>query len=458
MAMAVDGLVSNLNTTELINSLIQVEAAPQTLLKQTLTSTTTLNSAFKTLNSLVASITTTADSAGKPAALAAFTAKSSGAAATATAGADAVPGSISFRVDGVATAQRSVTAASTTWTAGPVLTISRPGEDPVEIAITGGDHASAAAAINAADAGVTATVVRVGTDVDGTPLLRLQLTGSETGEDAAFQVHAGTAAEVAGGTATDLLAQPGAATISTAQDARIVLWEGTAAEQVVTSATGVFDDLLTGVDVTASAVTTEAVTVTVARDDNAAVTAFTAMTTALQKAFDYIGTQSAVVTTTGTDGAQTTTGGAFAGDGTVRRVRDQLRGAVGDPIDGRSPSEIGISFDRTGALKIDDAAFRTAMAEDPEGTRDMVAKLSSRIEGAATSASDSHTGYLTARVTSGEQTAERLNDRIAEWDLRLASRRTTLERVYSALEVRLADLQSQSSWLTSQLSSLGTSS
>ena len=49
-----------------------------------------------------------------------------------------------------------------------------------------------------------------------------------------------------------------------------------------------------------------------------------------------------------------------------------------------------------------------------------------------------------------------MEDSIANWDLRLAQRRTTLERQYSALEVALGQLQSQSTWLASQLSSLTT--
>ena len=43
-------------------------------------------------------------------------------------------------------------------------------------------------------------------------------------------------------------------------------------------------------------------------------------------------------------------------------------------------------------------------------------------------------------------------------DLRLDMRRATLERTYSAMEVRLSGLQSQSSWLTSQLAALTPSS
>ncbi len=47
-----------------------------------------------------------------------------------------------------------------------------------------------------------------------------------------------------------------------------------------------------------------------------------------------------------------------------------------------------------------------------------------------------------------------MNDDIADWDVRLEQRRTSLERQYGALEVALGKLQSQSSWLAGQISSL----
>ena len=50
-----------------------------------------------------------------------------------------------------------------------------------------------------------------------------------------------------------------------------------------------------------------------------------------------------------------------------------------------------------------------------------------------------------------------LNKSIDAWDDRLELRRATLERQYTALEKALSQLSSQSSWLTSQLDALSSS-
>jgi flagellar hook-associated protein 2 len=49
-----------------------------------------------------------------------------------------------------------------------------------------------------------------------------------------------------------------------------------------------------------------------------------------------------------------------------------------------------------------------------------------------------------------------MRDRIDAWDRSLTLRRATLDRQFSALETALSQMQSQSSWLSSQISTLGT--
>ena len=51
-----------------------------------------------------------------------------------------------------------------------------------------------------------------------------------------------------------------------------------------------------------------------------------------------------------------------------------------------------------------------------------------------------------------------LTKRIGDWDVRLAARQTALQTQYSALEVALSKLKSQSTWLAGQLSTLSTGS
>ena len=76
----------------------------------------------------------------------------------------------------------------------------------------------------------------------------------------------------------------------------------------------------------------------------------------------------------------------------------------------------------------------------------------------STSASDKTSGTVTGAVNGRTAAITRLNKSIADWDDRLALRRTTLERQFTALETAMSQMQSQSSWLSSQLSSLTKSS
>jgi len=67
MGMAIDGLISGLQTTDLINSLMQAEAIPQTLLKNKVTDSTNFISAMQALNSKVAALADSAAKLAKPA-------------------------------------------------------------------------------------------------------------------------------------------------------------------------------------------------------------------------------------------------------------------------------------------------------------------------------------------------------------------------------------------------------
>jgi flagellar hook-associated protein 2 len=62
-SMAVDGLISGFNTTEMINQLMKLEAAPQTLLKGKVTKAESVVSALQSLNSKLSSLADAAKTA-----------------------------------------------------------------------------------------------------------------------------------------------------------------------------------------------------------------------------------------------------------------------------------------------------------------------------------------------------------------------------------------------------------
>jgi len=454
-SLAIDGLVSGLKTTDLINSLMSVEGVPQTLLKNKLTSTNSFISSLQTINGLVQTLATKAKDAAKATSLDLFTATSSSPGVTAVTGANAGAGSISFTVGATASAQVGVTAAMATWSsAAQPLTI--VGADGTKTTVTpaSGSLDDTVSAINKSGAGVTATKVSAGTDTDGTKLYRLQLTSAKTGAAGAFEIYRGTGDDVTAGTATNVLTEIGAARVAQAKDASVTLWAGTAAAQTVTSSTNTFTDLVPGLNVTVSQPTTDPVTLTVAQDSTKAQAVASGLVDAMNAVAAYYTSNTSVTSTTSaTDGTTTTTAGVLMGDATTRDVVQRLSSTMSAPVNGKSPSSIGIVITKDGDFTFDADAFQKALATDPQGTQAILSGVAANVGAAATAASDKYDGSITTSITGQQAVAKDLNTQIDSWTDRLTARRAALQTQYAALETNLSKLQSQSSWLSSQLAS-----
>ncbi|MFF1572684.1 flagellar filament capping protein FliD [Leifsonia sp. NPDC058292] len=460
MGMAVDGLISGLNTTDLINQLMQAEAIPQTLLKSKVTDSTTYITAMQALNSKIAALTDAAGKTAKPAGVDLHTATSSSTSVTVTAGVGATDGTIDFTVDKVAQSQVTVSGPLTQWPdQPPVLTFVAADGTMKQVTASSSSIADVAAAINKAGVGVSATRVAAGLDpATGDQLYRLQLSSAKTGAAGGFTAYRGTTADVTAGTATDLLTEPGAAQVRAAQDAQLTLWAGTGAAQVVTSATNTFTDVLPGVSLSVSAASTTPVTLTVARDDTALAAVASSLVSTLNDIFTYIDQKQAVSTTTNATGGTVVTAGAFTGDSTVRDATSKLTAAAQAPLDGVSPSTYGIVVASDGSISLDKDKFAAALAADPDKTKAALQAIAGRVADAAGMVSDKYDGTITTKIAGEQKTVKGLNGQISDWDLRLSDRRASLEKTYATLEVNLQKLQSQSSWLTGQLASLSTSS
>ncbi|GAA1648135.1 flagellar filament capping protein FliD [Georgenia ruanii] len=476
--MAIDGLISGINTTELINNLMKLEAAPQLLLKKKSTETSNLVSALQALNTKVASLGTNAANAAKVTSWEVHRVASSSAAATASASGAAAAGSLEFSVDRLSAGQVSmVNLGGADLGTPPRLTVVRDGK--VYTVDATGDLDDIAKAINAAkDLGLSAVKVRVSNGVaGGEPEYRLQLSGI-SGQGNAFDVYAGdavalgyvtddgegTVTENAGAAAIRLAhgippaADDPARPLIAAQDAQITLWPsaGSADPVRLTSATNTFAGVMTGVDVTVGATTSAGspAVLTVSPDADAMRKLVSDVVGSVGVVLSDIASRTASTTTTDADGRTVVTGGLFSGDSAIRGLADSVRNAVSYPVEGRSPSEIGIKLDRYGAITFDQAAFDAAMAKDPDGTQKMAMAIAARVQDVAESASDPIDGTLTLKVTAQEDAVKDLGRQIADWDRRLELRREGLQRTYSALEVALSRMQSQQSWLAGQLATL----
>ncbi|WP_149203365.1 flagellar filament capping protein FliD [Actinotalea subterranea] len=448
-SFAISGAVSGFDSTGMIKALMQVEAIPQAQLVNKKANASSLVTALQSLNTKAASLLTAAQTAAKTESWKTVTATSSATSVTTTVGSTAQPSSVTFDIENLAASQSSlVTLPSSFTSTTPSFTLTHgTGPDATTVTVTAASTSAAdvAAAFNKADTGVTAAVVNLGTTA--VPDYRIQLTGTKTGAAATFSVASNDSAD-----------QPGVAQIRAAVDASITLWAGTPAEQAVTSATNTFSGLLGGVDVTLSKAETDPVTLTVAPSTAAQTTLASSLVTNLNTVLSEIASRTKTSTSTAEDGGTIVTGGLFAGNSTTRGLQQNLLAVASQPVDGTSPSDIGLVLNRDGTFTFDSAKYTAALAADPAKVEKIVSTVASRVAEVAKSASDKDKGSITAQVNSHQGIVKDLADRIADWDDRLAMRQATLERTYTAMEVALSTLTSQQAWLSAQIEQLNANS
>ncbi|WP_104109792.1 flagellar filament capping protein FliD [Arthrobacter sp. N199823] len=459
MGMGIDGLTSGLDTTAIINALIAAEARPQTLMKGKVVTDTALVTAMQALNTKFAALTTQAAALAKAGGLDMYQATSSSDAITAKIGAGAQATSLDLTVNKLAQAHSMVSAPMKEWPTTPaVMTFAKADGTKTEVSAETGSLDDMAYAINHSAAGISAVKVASGVDVNGDPQFRLQLTAKDTGTANAFTAHQGTVAEVEAGTAVSLAGVAGSATLRTGQDAQVTLWAGTAAEQSITSASNTFAAIAPGIDITVNKLSPDPVAVTVSRDAGKVTAAAKELASAVNVILGSIFTQSTVTSGSGTGGTASAKGGLFTGERTVSDAKTKLFTAATAPVDGLSPATIGINTTKNGDLAFDADVFAAAYAKDPVAAEKMLQTIASRVAETAKSISDPIDGALTQRVKGQESIINDLNAQIVDWDLRLANRRSSLQAVYTSLEVQMSKMQSQQSWLTAQISSMDAAS
>jgi len=453
MSMSVDGLVSGMNTTAIISGLMQTEAAPQTALKSRLSTTKTAASAYRTVNTTYAAVRTAAEALQKVEIWGSAKATSNSTSVTATAtGTNPTPGSLTFTVQSLASAHGLVNQ-NATWTsttaaygASSIEVFDKTGVSKGAITIGGtGTLADAAAAINAdTTMGLTAAVVQVRAGTS--PLYALQINSKTTGAATEFTL---------GGAGTFGIT-------SQASDAELKIGTpGAAGAYSVYSSTNTFDSVMPGATMTASkADPATPVTVTIAKDPDAIATKMQALVdsvnSALQTTRDY---------TSSAPGSTAALKGDYALTSLVSRLLTGVAGAVGK--DG-SPVKIGLETNRDGSIKFTKSTFVDALKTDPAmvqrmvdgspaaGTTAAVPGIADRLFDIAKAASDSTTGSIVALANGQDSVAKDLQTRIEAWDLRLAKRKETLTRQFTAMETALSSLKNQSNWLAGQISSLPT--
>jgi len=419
--------VGNLDTAAIVDQLMGIEANPQVLLKQKLSKQNSVVTALQGVNARVASLEKAARALSKPDAWTKTTATSSSTSVSVSTSAGSGSGSLTFSVTQVAQKASYTSGVITNLPAGTTKVpqaFSITGADGVKHDLTadGTDAADFAKAINAADAGVVATAVR---SAEGQ--YRLLVTAKETGV----------------GTLTFSGSAPTMNPLSEGQDAKIYVGPAGAGFEL-TSRSNTFTDLMAGASVTVSKIEA-GVTVTAAPNTGAVASQITGVIGSLGVVFSEITSQTSTA-----KGAV----GNLAGSSLLRGLQQQLASAAWAAVPGATLKDVGVELQRDGSVTFDQAAFTAYAAKEPAKAQALITAYSTAVADIAKGASDSSTGSITQAVTIDQSTATDLTNRIADWDDRLAQRRTTLERTYAALQVALDKSSSTSSWLSSALAGL----
>jgi flagellar hook-associated protein 2 len=435
MAGSVSGLVSGLDTATIVTQLMQVEAISQSRIKTRMATEQTNVKSLQDLNSKLAALATSAEKVGKATGWNPVTTTSSSDKVTVTGGQAATTGSVSFTVQQLARATSmsfpQTSRLTDVVTTGSVELDLLDGNGPRSITTGSGTLGELVAGLNAAGTGVQASTVKLD---DGT--YRLSVASSTTGLSSDFTLT---------GLDSDAL---GAAAVTSGQDAAIKV-----GADVLHSATNTFTGTVNGLDITlGSAVPLDtAIDVTVARDT-------TVLTKSVKELVDAVNAALTDIDKLTAYNSATKKSGVLAGDTAVRAVRTALLNSV-YPADGGSMAAMGIQTDRYGKLVFDETTFTAAVAADPAAVTAAFAKtttdgFAARVQGVAKSASDSIDGTVTSAIKGRTAGIDRMQDSIEAWDLRLSLRRETLTRQFTGLETALSRMNSQSSWLTGQLSAL----
>ena len=447
---SVDGLISGMNTTDIIRQLMSLERQPVVRLQSRRTTADKAITALQALNTKFLALGDLAKTLGGTSGWSRVTATSSHPGILGVTVADGTaPASLSFRVNSLAAAHQVYSAATyaapttAVATAANPITINFTNPDGTAAQWSTTNHdgtlAGVAAAINGdAAAPVSARVVKT----SDTGAYRLELTAKRSGETSAF-----TTSGIA------LPAEPDMAfnVATQASDAEI-LFGSSGTPMSVKSSTNTVTGVAPGVTLNllkADPATT--VTVDVARD---AATVTGDVEKLVTAANDILKEIKALTTN------DPTKQGVLRGNTQLRRLQDQVLRAVSDAVGGTSASTIGLQLTRDGAINFDKAKFTTAYAADPAGVMAQfsgpvgVEGIAQRLSSVTTLATRSGDGVHTTTIDARRNEIKRIDDSIETWDVRLATKEARLRRQFGALETALGASQQQGNWLAGQIASL----
>jgi flagellar hook-associated protein 2 len=471
------GIGSNLDLSTLLSNLQTAESQPLVQLQQRQVSYTSKLSAYGQLQSALTTLQAAAKKLGDPAFFQSVKATAGSAdVLSATAGNTASAGSYSINVTQLAQAQSLVAvgqaSAKTAIGSGTITidfgTISGGSYDAVTGKYSGASFTPDASrtaktitidpsnntlegirdAINAAKAGVTASIVN---DGSGTPN-RLVLSSTETGKASSMRI--GVAGDAA---LSNLLTHDPAGTQGMQQTLQAQNAELTVNGIAVTSGSNTVKESIQGV--TLNLLKTGTSGLAVARDTGAVETAINDFVKA------YNALQSTAGTLTAYD-ASKKTGAALMGDSTLRNIQVNIRQVLTSPQSGamKTLSEIGVSFQKDGTMAVDSDKLRKALSENLEGVAGLFSSPVASTAGYGKQLSAlvdklTATGGALKVATDGmTKSLKDLDEQYEDMQARVDARIEAYRAQFTQLDLLVSRMNSTSSYLTQQFASLGKSS
>jgi len=443
MAISGAGMLSGLPVDDLVSSLMSVERQPLTLLQQKQSSFNSKLSAFGTLKSAVSTFQTAVKNVSSDA-LSALTATSSKAEAigvSVSKASSASAGSYSIEVSKLAQSDKLVSggvATGTTFSAADSSMEISLGGNTTKLTLTDTTLSGLSSAINKANAGVTATILNDGTSD------HLVITGNETGKD-------NTVSIAATGSLAQFATSGGSMTKSqTAQNAEMTI-DGIA----VSKASNTVTDAIKGVTLNLNQTNVGSpVKIDLAKDTASVTSKITAFVDAYNTLATAVNKQTAYNSTT-------KTAAVLNGDAGARSILTGIRAELGKAVSGggglQGLSDIGISFQRDGTLKLEKPEkLKSALETNFAG----VSNLFSSTDGVATRLTKvtedmlGSKGVFKNRTDGLNASIESMGKSQDRMELQLAQTEKRYRAQFTSLDTMMTNMQSMSSYMTTQLAAL----
>ncbi len=448
------GVGSGLDLNTLLTGLMNAERQPLQLLQQKQSNLQSQVSALGQVKSSLSALQSAAAALSTPASFATFQAVSSNSNVSATASATAAPGSYQIQVNQLAQQQKiqstGFASIKTPAVANGTLTI-QVGSDAskaVNINVTDSNNTLAGLrdSINAAGSGVVATIINDGsangnhlvlTSKDGGSANQIKLSGLD-------------------GFNYDSATQTGQqfSQLQTAQDAKFTV-DGIA----ITKSSNTVTDAIDGVTLNLAKAPTDgtATTLTVSRDTSA-------MSKKIQAFADAYNSLRSTLKNVSAWDSTSKSGAALSGDYSVRAVQSQVLSAVTSSVPG-SPggfnklSDIGITLQADGSLKVDSDKLTKALADPTKDASKLFTGVGTT-GGLAAKVTKSVTSLLSDQGVVGSRTSglntsiKSVGDQMDNMNRQMDMIEKRYRTQFSNLDSTLAQLNSRGNYLLQQLSKM----